>query len=288
MDTLSIVTEVHAADVVHFDIKCANFILRREPDLDALLNAVLEGRPSGCVFIADFGESVPCYSKAVKSSSSAFKSLISRERGTLCVQSPEVLSLSESKGQRPHSYSPRFSSLDATGGDIRPSVNPVLSGDQDGQGPPLTPSATATKTIKADSFPIPGFQSDVWSLGCLFFELLTGRLLFAEQSWPELFVTLCLTPISLPTESPSATDTVGTAISIGGVSVPCSKATPSFSVNTFNSSTKQKSLNSSVPLSSLQECLSVVSQSVSTDEGQSFNWLECLGPVVLRMMAKVL
>ena len=33
-----------------------------------------------------------------------------------------------------------------------------------------------------------GAPSDVWSLGCLLYELVTGRYLFADDDWIKMFV----------------------------------------------------------------------------------------------------
>ena len=43
----------------------------------------------------------------------------------------------------------------------------------------------------ARCFSYPSQPSDVWSLGCLCVEVLTGRMLFENMSWAELFVVLC-------------------------------------------------------------------------------------------------
>lgn len=43
----------------------------------------------------------------------------------------------------------------------------------------------------AKRFTSPSKPADVWSLGCLCVEVLTGRMLFENMSWAELFVVLC-------------------------------------------------------------------------------------------------
>ena len=45
-DALLIVQSVHSSRVLHFDIKCANFILRCEPDLDVMYRSVSALPPS--------------------------------------------------------------------------------------------------------------------------------------------------------------------------------------------------------------------------------------------------
>ena len=79
-----------------------------------------------------------------------------RSRGTLSIQSPEMLSLSES------------------------SLKLKIHSDQ-------------RSHLEVSS------ACDVWSMGCLLVELLCGEFLFAERTWPDLYVSLCLsTEIELP------------------------------------------------------------------------------------------
>lgn len=149
VDALLIVKAMHAADVAHFDIKSNNFILRsQQPSATKSLHEMhsfhCRGMPSGALFLADFGEAVPLIDKQMEAMHQQHQQQHrSKCRGTLSIQSPEMLSINETS---------------------------LHMGNQ---------SIT------------PGKESDVWSLGCLLFEVLVGGSLFADQPWTELFITLC-------------------------------------------------------------------------------------------------
>jgi hypothetical protein len=55
----------------------------------------------------------------------------------------------------------------------------------------MSPNASAKKNGRRAFCP-PDRRSDVWSVGCLLVELLTGQALFADKPWPELYMTLCM------------------------------------------------------------------------------------------------
>merc|ERR1711871_1205512 len=155
-DLLLVLKSVHALDVIHFDIKCCNFVIRKKyawPNVDFLINSLSRGEPSGLFFLCDFGEGLPNFSQIKNMSGN---SLLARSRGTLSIQSPAMLSLSES------------------------SLKLKVSSDQ------------SIRMEVSDA-------CDVWSMGCLLAELLSGEYLFAERTWPDLYVSLCLsTEIDLP------------------------------------------------------------------------------------------
>lgn len=148
-ECVKIVQHVHAERIVHFDIKCSNFIIRKEPDLNDLLDALHRNTLSGCVFLADFGESLS------GSETHFFNSKNKRSRGTLPIQSPEMLSVND-------------------GNEVKLKRSNYV------------PTAA------------PSYGCDVWSLGCMAFEVFTGHFLFEEKSWTEMYCLLCMENFKLP------------------------------------------------------------------------------------------
>lgn len=126
-EMLQAVKLMHQLGIVHCDIKCDNFILRRLPqDSDDITQI------SGTIFAVDFGESVILEYDYAK-----------RSRGTLQIQSPAMLAVNSSNG--------------------------VASNG-------------------ADS--VVSFADDIWSCGCLLYEILAGEYLFINKSWAELYTLL--------------------------------------------------------------------------------------------------
>lgn len=168
-DITLIVKEVHEAGVVHFDLKCDNFILRRQPNLEELQRARQCHQTSGCVFLADFGESVR-YSMVENMDDVEEVEEEVRCRGTLCIQCPEMIRANASE-------------VGATGAVTEASG-----------------SHGCVKPLEAGRFN--GMACDVWSIGCLMVELLSGEYMFGEASWAELYVMLCVDRVrSTPSSS---------------------------------------------------------------------------------------
>jgi serine/threonine protein kinase len=234
-DALLIVQSVHSAHILHFDIKCNNFILRCEPDLEAMYRAHERGEPSGYMFLADFGESVPIvvnysaraqtqaesvirsrnYSRSFSmdsasacSRSNSMKSTASeryiveggpstksRSRGTLPTQSPEMLCLSASQPNdsptRSSNHSPRLNPdpIDPT---LSSSHAIELQVQAMGQIHDQDQSHGHRHEPTRKMFQPPSAPSDVWSLGLMLVELITGEFLTANRPWIDLYVSFCM------------------------------------------------------------------------------------------------
>jgi hypothetical protein len=146
-ECLSIVKAVHDSEIIHFDVKCNNFILRKIPVLEEMIEAASHHKLSGAIFLADFGESI------IRSDCDYNTKIKQRSRGTLPILSPEMLCLNN--------------------------------------------DTQKYKNVRASKFP-PSTLSDVWSLGCLFFEILVSTFLFENKSWTELFCMLCMEKFQPP------------------------------------------------------------------------------------------
>lgn len=205
-DALLIVQSVHAVHVLHFDIKCNNFILHSEPDLEVMLQAHSKGVPSGFLFLADFGESVPSLHSAGPSGETSEAggevsftqrsvagrgpSSLSRSRGTLPIQSPEMLSLTATGGVRPSFAVPNTrKKAHRASGDFG-----LHSSSESECSYEKNPFAAPTKR----QFPPPSAASDVWSLGCLLVELVSGDYLMKNRPWTDLYVSLCMSNFRSP------------------------------------------------------------------------------------------
>ena len=144
---------------------------------------LMEGGASGAVCIGDFGEAV-----VVDASKRSSGVRLQRARGTECIQSPEILLVQASTGSLSEPTSPAVPSSPSQVGQPLPSI--VAS-----------PASATTSTNESDGLLALRYRreyvscaSDVWSLGCLLFELLTGDFLFdispEEGGWSRLFVLL--------------------------------------------------------------------------------------------------
>lgn len=210
LDILYIVRDVHSNDVAHFDLKGSNFILREDPSHSRqhIWHCLQQNKSSGVVFLADFGEAIPHVSSV------SDDSLRKRSRGTMAIQSPEMLCISESMGDlssampvcaedsisghtdfsAPKRSSARRSFRISVPKDSHvssfvsnnTSVHTAMTSDAN-----LTLDSSTCKS-KTQAFPVPSLSSDIWSLGCLLIELLSGNVLFHDRSWPELYTKLCL------------------------------------------------------------------------------------------------
>ena len=135
-EILRMVDALHAAGIVHFDLKCSNILLDPVDAASSNLYAWSDGSELPFrLILGDFGEAM--FTESVSEG-------LQRSRGTQAFMSPEML-VSGSAGRRT----------------------------------------------------TPGVPSDAWSLGCLFYELLTGELLFDDSDYSEFHTRLTTTSRAL-------------------------------------------------------------------------------------------
>lgn len=181
------VCELADRGIIHFDLKCDNILLRDYLDSSSLLCAkndceramkleeIRRRLRTGLVCICDFGEA--CVVEGGIASSGVS---LTHARGTECIQSPEVLLISD---RTVRTY---LSEQIGNAGDHRVGKR--------GKMVPTWQDRVPRRTSSYHARGYPSCLSDVWSLGCLLFELMTGDFLFdvppCEGGWSRLFVML--------------------------------------------------------------------------------------------------
>jgi len=124
------------------------------------------------VVLADFGEA-----RAYRSAEEAFTA---RNRGTEVYKSPEMLMMNFMSGGSlgmPSSSMPSTPAAGAAGA----GAGAVFGGSGSSQpAGKAEASATAAAALRKGGA---GLASDIWSFGCLVFEVLTGRVLFADADY---------------------------------------------------------------------------------------------------------
>ena len=108
-----------------------------------------------------------------------------RSRGTLPIQSPEMICLN---------ITTTTTTTTTNNNNGSSTIGEALNAQSDKIDTTTSKTAPSRKT-----FPAPGRASDVWSMGCLLVELVTGGFFMAERSWTDLYVSLCLPKYVPPT-----------------------------------------------------------------------------------------
>ena len=144
--------------VVHFDLKCSNILIDPLPGVkDSELYCTtppVDGsavRVPFQVVLADFGEA--------RSYRTAEEAFTVRNRGTEVYKSPEMLMMNQLGGSRAGGKNEGH-----FGGDLGSPSQTSLT----------TPPVDAAKAALSGA----GLASDIWSLGCVAFELISGSVLF--------------------------------------------------------------------------------------------------------------
>lgn len=175
------VNKLLLAGVVHFDLKCDNILLEQLPETSTneFWSATSSKLPFR-VILADFGESKMfgassdvghCSSDTRNGRTSRLKSSSFRSDSPGCVNS-HISSLTGESAACEGAVTSR-----ARGTDAFKSPEMLLVG-----GAPQKQDRRFDRRRQRGA----GAASDVWSLGCLFFELVTGKLLFSDTDWLQL------------------------------------------------------------------------------------------------------
>lgn len=177
VDCSYIVRDMHGAGVVHFDLKGDNFLVSCElEDLFAPINSWLSARaekelPSS---------TIPTLSIILRRIQDAHSS--DRPSGlVLLTDFGESLAACRSN-ETPHSAKePTDSSF----------TFPALMSCK-GTLPIQAPEMLSLNSSNPSAMVPPSLPADMWSLGCLWIEVLIGQYLFHDKSWTEMYVMLCL------------------------------------------------------------------------------------------------
>lgn len=214
------VDQLHGAGVAHYDLKADNVLLRsgaraaiaaHARALDAAHSlppesAVASHAPTWrallpYVCVADFGESdfrpdLPAHSRPL---------LLGR--GTECIKAPELLRAARARGR---AAAAAAAAAVAAG---RPGSNDP-SADEDEPGAAAAVAAAAAGGASAALGPPPASACDVWSVGCLLYELAAGRYLYQDDDWARFF--LSVTGDTHPARTGTGATEVGGAAGGGG------------------------------------------------------------------------
>jgi len=146
--------------IAHFDLKCDNILLRHNPD---------NGLHHDSIAIADFGEA--------------------------CAGEPSNVFGKDDLFGAPSAR------LEKSGSFLTSTLKRAR-GTECIQSPEMLRVAALAKD-NPDKFwgrgiTSIGYASDIWSVGCLLYELITGSWLFEFEDWPQFFVTLTSDAVPLP------------------------------------------------------------------------------------------
>ncbi|KAG1675247.1 hypothetical protein FOA52_016278 [Chlamydomonas sp. UWO 241] len=185
--------------IVHFDLKCSNVLIEphdgvRDGQLWNPLGWTATGgggggdqvdsgaaaatataaaaapQPPFDTVLADFGEA-----RSYRSEAEAFTV---RNRGTEVYKSPEMLMLNSPAGATSGTFSRGWPSRVSALGANRVSASGAKAGQPEASSLSAAPAAAVAKARARCASDSAGLASDVWSLGCLSYELLSGRVLF--------------------------------------------------------------------------------------------------------------
>jgi serine/threonine protein kinase len=174
--------------VVHFDLKCSNILIDPLPGVKdselwnplGVREGVREGGSSPAAstrvpfqtVLADFGEA--------RSYRNAEEAFTTRNRGTEVYNSPEMLLMNNRGGSSISSWQVSAARLSSGS---RPPLEEQAAASLGAHAEKVQKQApgTASSSLRRSTAVMSGagLASDVWSLGCLAFELLSGSVLFS-------------------------------------------------------------------------------------------------------------